>query len=306
MFRSQNFQQISTTTPIIPSFGTKFAVPDWAGNLYIIDIATESLITTSSITASPGGIYGIGYGNGKIMITYYTSPGSVQIIDAATYASITTVSLDDYPWGVDYINGNFWVAAGLVSTPNLTLIDGVTNTITTNITGTQTFPQGVATGNNKVISTDYGGGGTYLYDAITQTLIASLGGGSNGTAVAFGDNKFLATSVAGPILIIDAITNTTLVSITSSAYMSGGKAAYGDGYFAVADVAGYLIIIESATNSIFTTVDLTGYAPVEVTYGGGKFGVVSNGGDVLFVSSTTHTLLSVLSFGGNANAITTI
>lgn len=304
MFRAQNFQQtISNVIP--PTQFEKFIVLDQSQNLYVVDIATESLLNTYNIPELGSG-YSCAAGNGVIAITNYGG-AKVDFVDALTFAYLGNTPVGDYGWGVDYADGKFWVACAF-NTSDVYVIDATTFSVITTLTDV-VLPQGVSYGNGKIAVSSYTAPTTSngIFDNSTNSLITTVAGGNNMTSVGYGDGKFLLASyIDNNVTIVNAVTNSIIATISVGTNPYGDKIAYGDGYFAVGNFnSSNVSIIQSSTNTVVSTVN-TPASPFNVAYGNGKFGVTVNSSQLSFIDSTSHVVLSSLNIGSSIFAICAI
>jgi YVTN family beta-propeller protein len=277
----------------------------------VVDTSSNAVIATIPVEPGPR-VLAISP-NGSVVYVGHVEPlipgaGSLRIIDTRTFSvgphigvgAVAQILVNPFTPSVYVLSGG--IASG---TPRLSIIDTATGAVNATIPGGAVISGQIALGANGARLYWATGDTLQVIDTATDSAIASVdfGGTSGVTALAVhpaGTFVYLTDSVTGSLLVVNAVTNSMVASVTvgfvplAVVLNSAGTRAYvmnwGDNSVSV---------IDTATNAVIATIVLGtpgAVAPVGLVINpaGGYLYVTANGvgtGTLSVIDISTNTLL---------------
>ena len=294
---------------------------DAGPNVLAVDTSSSTLQPTPIPVGTVGTTtYGVAVGpkGAKVYVTGrsgFTSPGTLYVIDTAT-RSVTPVTVGKYPRGVavNHDGSRVYVANALSQT--VSVIDAVTNTVVTTVTGFGGYPWGVAVSavsNRAYVTNVYGiysgDEDIKVVDTTTNQIVtgggvSKLGGLPMGIAVSpDGTRLYVGDYGSGPsgrVWVIDpALMDGTSKAVVAT--VTVGPQPFG---IAVTPDSKHVYVSNSGGNTV-SVIDVaavsSGTSASMITVGTSPQGVsVSSDGSTVFVANWGSGNLTAISVATNA------
>ncbi|RRB07837.1 YVTN family beta-propeller repeat protein [Larkinella rosea] len=271
-------------------------------NVSVIDVTTNTIVTTIETGAFPNGV-SVSLDGNRV---YVSNSGSntVSVIDAATNIVMATIEVGNAPFGVSVSPDGRNVYVSNSGSNTVSVIDATTNTVTATI-GVGTSPNGVSVSpdGSHVYVANYGSSNLSVIDAATNTVTATIDVGSAPYGVSIspnGSHIYVANHFSDNVSVIDATTNTVIYTIPV------GERPYGvsvspDNTRVYVTNSGVdnVSVIDVATHTVTATIDV-GSIPlgVSVSPDGSYVYVTSISSDVVnVIDATTNTVTATIETG---------
>jgi len=247
---------------VVKGDGTRVYVANQsASSVSVIDAASRTVVATIGVGLMP---YGVALNPAGTRL-YVTNSGvhSVSVVDTAANTVIATVPVGTTPRGVEVSpDGSQVFVVNFGGSPEVSVIDAATNTVTERIDG-----DGPVGATGAALSPD--GGRLYVteqytnrlkvIDTTTNAVVANVPVGVEPQGVAVnptGTRVYVANNGSESVSVIDAATNAKLPDILLPGSAPFGVAVTSDGrrLFVVDGGQNRVVVVDAATNSVVATV----------------------------------------------------
>ncbi|MCA3021819.1 MAG: putative Ig domain-containing protein, partial [Rhodocyclaceae bacterium] len=182
---------------------------------------------------------------------------------------------------------------------NVTVIDGATNTITTNVTvGTNPFAVAVNPVTNKVYVANYISNNVTVIDAVSNTAIATVAAGTNPRAVVINtvtNQVYVVNQSSNNVTVIDGDSNTTIATVAV------GTQPY---TIAVNAVTNKVYVANTATNDVTVINGVSNTTMTTVSVGTSPYAIaVNTDSNKVYVANIVSNNVTVID--GATNTVTT-
>ncbi|WP_041312848.1 Ig-like domain-containing protein [Mycobacterium sp. JS623] len=270
---------LSVGTPVAGGDGPSFGAisPDGtrayvgnvnAGTISVINTATNAVVATVPVGASP---YGVTLNTaGTRAYVANLGANSVSVINTATNTVVATVPVGSLPSDVALSADGAWAYVTNAGSNTISVINTSTNTVVAAVPATGT-PASIAVSPNGATAyvTKLNGSAVTAYSTTTGALLATIPVGAQPFGVAFspdGTRAYVTSLNPGRVTVIDTATNTVVgspIPVGAGAY---DVAVSGDGSLAyvTSQTAGTFTVIDTKTNTVIGTPVAVGGSPIGV------------------------------------------
>jgi len=304
---------VTATVTVTPQLANRFAfiANNTTNNVSVVDIATNTIVSTISVGNGPVGV--AVHPNGSRVYVANSASSTVSVINTTSFTVTATIALaaGSNPYGIAVSPDGSKVYTANNGGSSLSEISTATNTVTrTNLVGAGPVGIIVSPDGSRLYVTRPNGASVTTVDAATLavTANATVGSGPNGLAITPNGGKvFIANSISNFVSILNTATNTvTNVPVTGVTY---GAAMSPDGTRAYVTnwTNGAVHVFNTATNAIVAQINLGGRPyGVSVSPDGARLYVTNTFGHSMFeVNLANNSLLTTLPLvaGGNPATI---
>ena len=276
-------------------------------NVSVLDISTNTVITTIPVGSSPRGV-AVSPAGTRVYITNYVS-NDVSVIDTASNTVVATIPMlpvlaisppppPSAPMGIAINPAGTRVYVANNISGHVTVIDAITNTVLGSvISGSIPFGVAVHPSGNLVYVTNRGESSVSVIDTAASAVLKKIPVGMEPYGIAVnpeGTRLYVANhgSVAkDAVSVIDTATHTVITNVELPS-LSAGPGPYGvvintagTRVYVANDLAGYVAVIDPATNTMIDTIPV-GDRPIGVG--------LDSGGTRLYVTVQGTNSVSVI------------
>lgn len=266
-----------------------------AGNLLVIDAATQAPVGTLAAGSFPAGL-AIAPDDSRVFVAN-TGDDTVTVTDLDDGAT-RTISVGDQPAGMD-INPSgtrLYVANSADNSVSVIDLTGPTETVIATVTGVGNNPMDVAAGDTKVYVANFGDNTVGVIDAATNSLTTSVlvPGFSAGIAINTAQTRvYVSQHLDNFVYVIDTATDSVVDALTVGNNPRGVDVSPDDSRVYVSNFGdGTVSVIETAMNGVIATVNVNQFNPIDVQ--------ANDDGSRVYVSNFTSDNLSIIDTSTNA------
>jgi len=270
----------------------------------VIDISTNTLVTTISVGTNP---YGVAVSpSGKRVYVVNRNGGSVSVIDTDTNTVIATVTVGSSPFGVAVNATGTRVYVANRDSDNISVIDAATNTVIATVSaGPHPFAVAINPEGTRLYVSNFWSDYVTVIDTNTNTILATVTVGSDPVGIIVnpqGTRVYVANLTTNNLSIIDTGTNSVILTVTvGSSPLGIAVRPGGDRVYVANEGSDDVSVIDTATNTVVTTITVgDGPRGIVTNPAGNRLYVVNNGSDSVSVIDTlTNTVIDTISSVGN-------
>ncbi|MDB4902642.1 MAG: beta-propeller fold lactonase family protein [Mucilaginibacter sp.] len=208
----------------IPAVGYAYITNSGDGTVSVIDIATNTVVSTITVGSNPTGV-SVSTDNNRVYVSNQNS-NSVSAINTSTNKVISTIPVGTNPTGLVVSPDGSWVYVANLNDGTVSVINTKSNTVMS-IISVGLLPTGVAISpdGSRIYVTNYEDGTVSVINTATNTVVSTISVGSNPFGITVspdGVSVYVAyNSTYGFLTII----NTTTNLITDNVILNSGSFA---------------------------------------------------------------------------------
>jgi YVTN family beta-propeller protein len=289
-----------TVTPERPTLA--FLSTQDLGNVNVIDLATQTIVTSIGVGFRPEGLSVSPDGNRVYVANTFSN--DVSVIDVATQTVTATIGVGSFPFGVGVSPDGSRVYVSNYRSATVSVIDAATNTVSTTI-GVGDSPRGliVSPDGSRVYVANYESSTVSVIDAATNTVTATIGVERFPYGVNVspdGSRVYVTNSGSYNVSVIDAATHTVTTTISVGAQPKGISVSPDGTRIYVVNNNSYTVsVINAATQTVTATIDVgDGPEGISLSPDGSRVYVINHYSDNMSViDAATNTVSSTIAVG---------